>query len=63
LDTKDADLRVKNFNNGIVFPTPIGIASGVLVEGIGMDNMFTASGVDSSSGLSTFIEVGTCTPE
>ena len=32
-------------------------------DGRGLDNLFSASGVDSSSGLSTFIEIGTCTPE
>ena len=49
--------------NGATFASPIGIASGLASDGRGMDNLFSASGVDSSSGLSTFIEIGTCTPE
>ena len=49
--------------NGATFASPVGIASGLIRDGRGMDNLFSASGVDSSSGLSTFIEIGTCTPE
>ena len=55
-------MRVKT-KRGITFPSPIGAASGILVDGSGIDAIIGASGVDSNSGLATFIELGTCTPE
>ena len=65
LETGDVDLRVKETlkHRGYAFPSPIGIGNGLLTKGIGVDNMLLASGVDSASGLSTFVEIGTCTVE
>ena len=62
LEAQGVDLRVKTAN-GATFASPIGLASGLLCEGRGIDNIFSSSGIDSGSGLSTFIEIGTCTPE
>ena len=50
-------------HRGLAFPTPVGIGSGLVMNGIGVDNILSASGVDSASGLSTFVEIGTCTAE
>ena len=55
-------MRVKTVN-GATFPSPIGLGSGLLIEGRGIDSIISSSGVDSASGLSTFVEIGTCTPE
>ena len=65
LETENVDLRVLETlkYRGVAFPTPIGIGSGLLINGSGIDNIFSASGIDSASGLSTFLEIGTCTPE
>ena len=50
-------------HRGYAFPSPVGIGSGLITTGIGIDNMLLSSGVDSASGLSTFVEIGTCTAE
>ena len=50
-------------HRGYAFPSPVGIGSGLLTTGVGVDNMLLSSGVDSASGLSTFVEIGTCTAE
>lgn len=62
VDTNGFDMRVRT-KRGITFPSPIGVASGLLTDGNGIDAIMAASGADSNSGLATFIEVGTCTPE
>lgn len=58
-----ADLRVKTNRRGVTFPSPIGLSSGLLIDGRGIDSIIEASGTDSASGLSTFIELGSCSPE
>jgi len=55
-------MRVKT-KRGVTFPSPVGVSSGFLTDGCGIDAILGATGRDSSSGLSTFIELGTCTPE
>ena len=47
---------------GVIFPAPIGIASGLCKDGTGVDALLRASGM-SKDRISTFIEVGSCTPE
>ena len=58
-----ADLRVKTKRPGVTFPSPIGLSCGLLTDGRGIDSIIEASGTDSVSGLSTFIELGSCSPE
>ena len=48
---------------GITFPSPVGLGSGLLTDGRGIDSIMEASGIDKESGLSTWIELGTCTPD
>ena len=62
IDDKSLDMQVKT-KRGITFPSPVGVASGFLIDGNGVDAIMAASGIDSNSGLATFIELGTCTPE
>ncbi len=47
----------------MTFPSPVGVGSGLLTEGSGVDAILGATGPDSKTGLSTFIELGPCTPE
>ena len=62
IDTKGLDLRVKT-KRGVTFASPIGLASGLLDSGCGSDSIFSATGFDANTGLSTFVELGPCTPE
>jgi len=55
-------LRVKT-KRGLTFPSPVGVGCGLLVDGSGVDAILGATGIDSNSELSTFIELGTVTPE
>ena len=62
LEANGIDLRVKT-GKGATFPTPIGLGNGLLLDGRGIDAILSASGVDSMNRLSTFVELGPCTPE
>ena len=62
IDQQGQDLRVQT-KRGVTFPSPIGIGPGLLTNGAGIDAILNASGTDSKTGLSTFIELGTCTPD
>ena len=46
VDTKGLDMRVKT-KRGITFPSPVGVASGFLIDGSGIDAIIAATGVDS----------------
>ena len=64
MNTKGIDLSVKASKKcGYTFPSRIGIANGVLYDGRGIHAMHQASGTDSNTGRSTFVELGPCTPE
>ena len=59
LDTQAVALK----GRGISFPSAVGLSSGLLTDGRGIDAIMETSGFDASTGLSTFVELGTCTPD
>ena len=58
---KEINLVVKS-KQGVKFTSPVGIGARISVDGSGIDGLLDSSR-DAKTGMSTFIEVGPCTPE